>query len=455
SRADMLETGIKFIEGIPGSGKSWAAVEILLDQIVNHRRQVFTNLPMREATLRRYLRRKTPRRSENYANLYNHLSQRHMQRFMERAGRLAKAEETWRELAAELRIKNPATADFQSWYNEQHPDDKPILSGPNANWLPTGAVLIIDEARRWFPMSGAKREASIEDYASMHRHHFHLVYLIAQDCMQVSLSFREKANEFIRVDSASAEPLIGPLTLRHLRIDAGFARYVHYTKEGWEAARQTGGMVGNSFKTRLVWFRSKPHIFTLYNSHTQSGVTPRAAERLAERVAKEAGVEPPIVVKSRKRRVKPAQRARRMRRRAIRYGLVPTVGFAAFVAGKYMTLVAPQQPEQQGGEVAELPTPPPAINYVGRDFVRFGEDRYAIGESVGAFVVLSVSHGDGYAVLLPRDATGDPAWLCVPGKPHESLGPADQLLARIRDQARRVVTGDPAAPAGPEPGPQG
>lgn len=436
----MLDTGIHFIEGIPGSGKSWAAMELLLKQIVEHRRPVYTNLPVREANLRRWLRRKTPRKSENYANLYRNLSQRHMRAFMERASRVAKAEEEWREMAAAIGIKNPSGQDFTKWYDDHHPEDKAIIEGLDANWLPVGAVLIIDEARKWFPMSGAKRDPHVEDYASMHRHHHHLVYLIAQDCMQVALSFREKSATIMRVDNASSEKLIGPLSLAKLGLDVGMARYVTYTYDGWKAARETGGTVGNVISTRIVRFKDKPHIHTLYNSHTQAGVSARSADRLAEHVAKQAGVEPPPVHrKRRKKRVKSWQKAKRHRRRVFKYGVPVALMAMTFVVARFGKRVVPESVS----EAIEVATrtyelkPPPAIETVGREHVRIGATRYGIGDSVGPYVVFSIAQDDGYAVLLPRDDTRERAWLCVPGKEHESLGNADDLLVRLRDEARR------------------
>ncbi len=434
-----FQTGIVFIEGLPGAGKSFAAVEELVRQIVKNKRQVFTNLPMSDAVLRKYLRRTAGR--DAFANLYVPLTETHWRRFLERAERVSNMQEQWSAELDDLGVKRRSSADFLKWYDEKT-GDKAITRGKDANWIPTGAVVILDEAHKWCPQSGAHKDSTLLGYTSMHRHFYHLIYCVTQHPMNVAIEFRRMAKTYIRVDNAGSLPILGPITLNRLGLATNLARYCYYSPETYKLAADSGGVQGSPDRTRIVWFTLKRHIWKLYNSNVHAGMSRAEQRRLHERVLDEAGVELPKADKPRKKHRKRTTMVRRFAGlfRLACYGLVLFVTLILGVTiGRHTGESTSETPEQAGTPteiLTDATTTIPTLEYLSDQWARLDGERVDVGTTHRAHVLLSVSRDDGYAVVVPVDGDGD-AWLLVPGREPESLGAADQLLARFRDEARR------------------
>lgn len=435
-----FETGIVFIEGLPGAGKSFAAVEELVRQIVKNKRQVYTNLPMNDAVLRKYLKRTSGK--DAFANLYVPLTEKHWRRFLERADRVARLQEEWAAELDDLGVKRRSSADFLKWYDEKT-GDVAITRGKDANWIPTGAVIILDEAHKWAPQSGASKDSTLLGYTSMHRHFYHLIYCVTQHPMNVAIEFRRMAKTYIRVDNAGSLPILGPITLNRLGLATNLARYCYYSPESYKIAADSGGVQGSPDRTRVVWFSLKPHIWKLYNSNVHAGMSRAEQRRLHERVLDEAGVELPKADKPRKRLRKRSTLVGRFWKlfRVTAYAMFVFVALILGVSiGRHSGSPSSATPEGTGPileAVSNEPSSIPTLGYLSDTWARLDGERVEVGTTHGAHVLLSVSRDDGYAVLVPLDGVADDAWLLVPGREPESLGPAHQLLARFRDEARR------------------
>ncbi len=435
-----IETGIVFIEGLPGSGKSFAAVEELVRVILEDKRQVYTNLPIKDRVLRKYLTRKAG--EDAYANLYVPLSREHWDAFLERAQRVSDTREQWSAELDALGVKHRSDADFLKWY-EDKTGDKPISRGKGANWIPTGAEIILDEAHKWAPQTGAQRNTSLLGYTSMHRHFYHRIICITQNPMNVAIEFRRMAKTYIRVDNFGSLPIIGPITLNWLGLGGNFARYCYYSPESYKNAADTGGVMGRPDRTRITWFRLRRHIWKLYNSNVHAGTSERQQRKLSEKIRHEAGVDLPENTKPEPRRLK-----RRPVRAAARVVFTAGLVFVALISGvaigrdsSNVPVSTPEEPGNEGGSTDALDSPPVLTN-LGDTWARLDGKRVQLSSSIGSWLLFAISRDDAYAVVLPRDATSRDAWLLVPGRDPESLGPADRLLAQLRDEARRKFVAD-------------
>lgn len=453
-----MKTGVIFIEGKPGSGKSFKGTQELIREIVRNKRPVYSNLPLRDRPLKRYLTRRAGR--DAYYKLWQPLTEEHFHRFTERAVRMDKIFSQWKHELREKGVKRSKRAEFDEWYAEHHPEDPAITSGPDANWIPEGAVLILDEVHLWTPQTGTQKNKDLLGYASMHRHHHHLVYLLTQDAMQASKEWRDQAIQYIRVDDASSIPILGPVSFATLGLRNKLARYAYYSPENYAQSKATGRKQGKADRVEICVLPFYPHIFHCYDSFGRTGVNQKDLRKQLAARAAEAGLEAPPYKQARRRKF----RLRTWFFRGVKLMLLVMGSSLVFIAGRAsvaLTTAPPAEPsgtDQAAPEKTQRTLPAMRLEYLADSWARIDGRAVEVGASYDADHLLwYINRADGYAVLVPRDTTGDPAWLLVPGRAAESLGPADRFLARIRDElgGRTADVGPDAAAAARGPDPAG
>jgi hypothetical protein len=290
--------GIEIIEGLPGSGKSFFAMKRLIDTVRIDKRPIYTNLPVRWRVFRQWLRNRgreiaagKPESAqrvvgEALANLIVPLTREHFERFIERQKKLSDMRDAYKTRCFQL--KRP----FRSGRFERHVQNRRflgphILHGPNANWIPFAARIVIDEAHKWYSMQNQKNEtASLLAYLTMHRHHVHDIWLITQDAMQVSISFRRLARHYWRVRERGDDPIAWGVKLKDIGF-RGFA-YERYTAEALEA-RSKEMSAPSEMRTIFPWLPSERWIFRLYESYTHVG-SPRQMRKQLQAVREAAGI---------------------------------------------------------------------------------------------------------------------------------------------------------------------
>lgn len=197
-RQIKIKTGIEIWDGLPGSGKSYSSVEELIRIIIQERRPVYTNLPLKMRVLRKLLVIRSLTTST--ANYIQYLDQEHFNRFIKR-------NQVWTKFSEPLRAEGYGQAYIERTFNEL--EGQPVISGPNADWIPTGSVLILDEFHRWADQRMQRGEdPAFLTYATMHRHHMHRIIIATQDAMQVSITWRRNSEELVHHTDKRKLPFI-------------------------------------------------------------------------------------------------------------------------------------------------------------------------------------------------------------------------------------------------------
>ena len=186
-RSINIKTGIEIWDGLPGSGKSYSSVDELIKIIINERRPVYTNLPLKIKVIRKYLAVKA--KSKTAADYVQHLSRDHFERFIER-------NRIWTEFSEIMKAQGYGHGYTHRMFEQEY--GAGIISGENADWIPTGSVLILDEFHRWADQRMQKAEdPAFLLYATMHRHHMHRIIIATQDAMQVSITWRRNSDQIV------------------------------------------------------------------------------------------------------------------------------------------------------------------------------------------------------------------------------------------------------------------
>ena len=431
-----MRTGVIIIEGKPGAGKSFKGTEELVRQIVQHRRPVYSNLPLRDRPLRRYLTAKAGK--DAFLKLWCPLTYEHFRAHVERSVRIDKAFADWRLENERLGNKAHARDAFDRWYEQRNPDDRAIIRGDGANWIPSGAVCILDEVHLWTPQQGTKKDDSLLAYASMHRHQHHLVYLLSQDAMQISLEWRRQCIEVIMVDDASSIKLWGQFSLAKLGLRNKVARYTHYGWEAYQLAKSTNRRQGDPDRIEMRWLPFNSHIFSLYDSYGRTGISRRKQAKLMAEQARAVGVEPAPAKAVVHKKLRP-KRVRGRVYRTVRW-TTRTAFLLALGAVLGAGLVRQSEPTVSGGAEAQTPDvvqyTPGVVDAIGPDWIRLDGRRYAQGDLIdGQYLLFQLDHSAGYGVLVHRDV--GPAWLLVPGRPATSLGSTAEFMASVRSELGR------------------
>ena len=265
-----LATGIHIIHGLPRGGKTYYSVGRALDLILDERRPVYTNLPIRWRVMRRFLQVRGL--SPALGNYIIPLTAEHFQTFVDRWA-------VWHAWQQDRKLQGHR-AHIEDFEREHGPN---IWRGEGANWIAFGAAIIIDEAHEqaWMPgknIAEKTERAALHDYAAMHGHSFHHVMLVSQYAMDISHSWRARASRYIVCIDKSELPLFAGIRLP-LKV-LGVGEYPGVVARGnkppdlesMEPLKQyTVTPAMNGFLR-----------FRLYNSHTHAGSPRRAMRQLAD-----------------------------------------------------------------------------------------------------------------------------------------------------------------------------
>lgn len=263
ARWEPPETGLEIVEGLAGSGKSYEVVNRIIKVVLNSKRPIFTNLPLRFRTIRKYLALRG--RDPMLARYVLPLSPDHLDRFLNRNNDLANKIEKGKVEGWSAKV---VEAEFLR-QNGPH-----IYVGHHANWFPPFSVFCIDEVHRWFDQRFQKGEnPNLQNWLTMHRHHLHWIWCLTQNRMQVSLPWRRNAHVYIKCVDMRRIPLFG------LRIPFPIFHYEEWPADTEDAANPNA-KPSKSWNTYpllddgLIW--------RLYDSFTHMGGPRKLARALAE-----------------------------------------------------------------------------------------------------------------------------------------------------------------------------
>lgn len=420
--------GIEVVEGRPGSGKSFYGVARVLRALVEERRPVYTNLPIRFRVLRAWLRR---RHGAAVANLLTPLTREHFTAFLARQAK--------RNLFLErLQLSGLTPRErLAGFYAEHGPDVvRQVNPGdPKPNWIPPMSVILIDEAHQWYPQNAQRAEdPNLLSYVTMVRHHVHHLYVITQDRMQVSISFRRLAAYFWEVINLASERIAWSFTLGHLGL-AGF-RYRQYTPEQ-EDARSNAERMPCSSTVVLPWWPSESWKFRLYDSFTHLGDVRELRRQLREyRKLSGVGEDGQAVAEY----AAPAGREGSMLRLIGRVVMVLVLVVVGVAVGRAVGGPKP-------AAVVAGPFSPPKVSGFAQGGVLIEGKLYRVNETGPGFVVRAVVPAGRVAVVA--SVPGDVLYVLRPGKPGLELGPSGEVLSRFRSAAEAGQLGSgPVAESG-------
>lgn len=283
SKVKPLATGIYGIVGAPGAGKSFKAVREIVHSVCTDGRPVYTNVPIRPKKMRAFIYRKLPKSIKGHrarrrrTNLVKPMSQRHFRAFCHRLARIDEASELVLDEMGLDRQELGDLAEFQQTEARNEAMKRvaekygpPQITGRDANWIPPGSVLFLDELHKWFPSRNYKDEPKeILDFTSMHRHMQLKVFVMSQRWMNVSLSFRSMAREVWYCMNYAKQPILG-----FFRLHKWFNvfRYVHYNAENIEERTGLPGIGAKPVWSEMVCPELSGGVeFDLYKSYSHAG----------------------------------------------------------------------------------------------------------------------------------------------------------------------------------------
>lgn len=292
-KIEIPRFGLELYFGLMGSGKSFVATKRAIDVVRQMRRPVYTNLPLKWLVIRTYLKN---RGGPELANLLHPLTERHWRAFLARQNARAKFRTRYEKPRADgIPIFSPSdvtvlrdhaestgksfdavsvAAQQQAyprqiellWIARAGPD---VTGGDGANWIPPGAVIVIDEVQHWHPMSNQQNETpDLLAYITMLRHHQHWVWMLTQDYTRVNNNIRNLYHFIWTVWNRAEDRVVWGLRAGHLGLRA-FA-YKKQTREQFEG-RSLESQKPSDFFTIFPWTPRNRVIFRFYRSFTNAG----------------------------------------------------------------------------------------------------------------------------------------------------------------------------------------
>jgi hypothetical protein len=250
-------TGIEILEGKPGSGKSLHAVKRVVTGIKVDRRPVYTNLPLKMRVIRKLLNLTG---GEALAKYIKPLSREHFEKFIERLAQYSAYRDERQKLDANFR-GSISDAQVDREFEEVHGPH--VIDGPESNWIPIGAFVVVDEAHKWFDQRFQKTEhPGLLALTTMHRHLLQQYLLLSQDRMQIALSWRRQCVEYTKAVDKRRRPF-----MFGLRIPLPLFFY-----EVWAFDAEEGRPGAKPLRTFTeAPFMDKGLTWRLYNSFTHVG----------------------------------------------------------------------------------------------------------------------------------------------------------------------------------------
>ena len=303
---NVVSTGVTMWEGLPGSGKSYGVTEAIVGMVRRNRRPIYTNVPLKFRSLRKYLKKVGGAASADYVTK---LSREHFSAFLFRFAELAEycekqqavgvarkhAERDWLDRvgphvprpmgrAAWDRYRTASgvsEADASAeWVGlAKSADGTQLLP----NWIDYGSVIVVDEVHKWFdqrkqgdkPAPGEKKPPLL-DVLSMHRHGLYRIEAMSQDVMQVDIAFRRQCANYVRCADLRQLPF-----LWGIRFPLPSFRYQLIPAAALESAADRAGAKPIRTWTRHPWANGG-YLWRLYDSFTHCG-SQRQLGRIMER----------------------------------------------------------------------------------------------------------------------------------------------------------------------------
>ena len=417
--------GIEIIEGLPGSGKTFFAVKRVLRVIREQKRPVYTNLPLRMKVVKARLRNIG---GEELASLIRPLNEHHWRSYLrrhqeytellERHAKISPADEDEKFIQdlAEVTGRTPEAIRAQhsihpnqmrAYFISKHGDD--VYEGPEANEIPAFAVIVIDEVQNWHSMIDQSRDPDRQkllQYISKHRHSLHWLWVITQDCRNISIEFRRQAHSIWKVMSLGDQQLAWGLKFKHLRINATL--YKRYTHEQWEMKDRNGDTNAETFilYTKLPWLRK---IYRYYEPFTNSGSKKQLEKQLQKARRKaglsETGLTREEEMKLRKQATFISRLGRKVMKRAIQLGLILLAFIVGFTANKNKEGDIANDGDDQVAQAVQNTQERvswPRWTIAGKQPWIGGQKR-AIGDDVGNGALYRFSNPTGDVLVLVRD----------------------------------------------------
>jgi hypothetical protein len=279
---------VQVIEGLPGSGKSFMSVRRLMRVILDDRRPVFTNLPIRWPVMRAYLRKLG---GVECANLIHPMDEAHFRRFLARNELRVSMRDQYRDECLQRGEKFSAAA-FERVFTEEHgPDILRYAKDTQPNWVSPFSVIIIDEVHKWFSMldqQNVKAESKmLQRYLSMHRHHCQSLWCISQRPMQINIEIRRQTAQYWVVRQRGEDKVAWGIRLKHFGLNA--LAYVRYSSEQLENRAPDEDPIEDF--TVFPWLPKYQITFRLYDSFSHVG-SPRRMRQVLGEVRESAGLLP-------------------------------------------------------------------------------------------------------------------------------------------------------------------
>jgi hypothetical protein len=444
--------GLEIIEGLMGAGKSYYAVRRICKLIETERRPVYTNLPLKWPVIRAYLRVKG---GEELANLIRPLSKGHWFRFLRRQYMHAQFREKIAKQSPEHiddRVihaiseatqrpihkirQQPKLYDSQLWAAFDAIYGKGHIDGPDADSIPVGATIVIDEVQHWHPMikqtGDIEKREQLQAYLTMCRHHLHWIWVITQDRTCIDILLRNLASSVWRVWNRGEDRLAWGIRFKHLGL-VGMG-YQRYTKDQLEGRNPEDIKPSESFTILTQLPRNKVY-FRLYSSFTNIG-SKRQIQKVIRRARVDAGLDEDGTTQHEKQQrehqamkhTRKPSILRRIARRTVQLCVLLIVGTLAYAIGqsKAPEPIVEITQDEQTIEPYNWPT----FNGIAGNRPIFDSIPATVGDTVGDRGKLAYYNPDRRSAVLTAD---DGYWLWNYGEPTPSLiGAIDVVQAAYR-----------------------
>ena len=325
------KTGIKIMVGEPGSGKSYKAVTMILNDL-KARRPVYTNIPVKVKTIRAYLSLTSNLPASQVRTLPKYLkivTKEHFDRFTKRLDRYSlKYEELLNARKSNDSLSDISDVDHSAYYDNakkivDSEIGEPILNGGSADWIPVGSSLYLDELHQWYPSTDRVEPKAILSYTSMHRHLMHECTVLSQHAMQVSKSFRRMADEYLYCRDWSKLPFIW-----FFKLPVKIFRYKTFSSMNVKNG-EAGHLAKPTWTEANLPILSHYVIYRLYSSYSHAGNINQLEDEIEKTRAAIEGREPKRVSLMRTK----ISRAKRLRNFTFKIFMFTVVGVLVLKVG--------------------------------------------------------------------------------------------------------------------------